>query len=183
MCQTHYCQWWIKTPRGRRSHRKAKRRAYLKHQDSKVQHITKYCPKCKETKRITAFWRTKTRSDGRQMYCSDCQLVYNREYREKHPEKYQAYSKTSRLRRKFGIGVKEYEQMLEAQGYICAVCREKCGTYRSLAVDHDHQTGEIRALLCRRCNATLGMVNESRLLLLKLIGYLDQHRVLIQEAG
>lgn len=61
---------------------------------------------------------------------------------------------------KYGITAKEYAARLKAQEYVCAICREPetraiKGTLISLAVDHDHETGAIRGLLCSRCNTHL----------------------------
>lgn len=46
---------------------------------------------------------------------------------------------------------------------------------RSLAVDHDHRTGKVRALLCHKCNAALGNVNDSIDILKEMISYIDKH--------
>ena len=68
------------------------------------------------------------------------------------------------LRSTFGITIEEYDLMLEAQGGLCAICREpevvadpkNSETMKRLAVDHDHNTGKVRGLLCQRCNMGLG---------------------------
>ena len=62
--------------------------------------------------------------------------------------------------------------MLEEQNGVCCICYEK-PTIRALDVDHNHATGVIRGLLCSRCNTTLGKVNDSTVLLQKLINYLE----------
>lgn len=55
------------------------------------------------------------------------------------------------LRRTYGITLAQYDAILLAQGGHCFFCNAN-GTTRALAVDHDHVTGEIRGLLCKRCN-------------------------------
>lgn len=117
--------------------------------------------------------------------------VYNKAYREKNKDKRNAYeklyrqkskaspkkdsqriheafrSRKSRLKHIFGITIEEYKNMLEAQDGVCAICKNpevvhnKHGTLRSLAVDHDHQTGKVRGLLCHRCNTRLGIVEDT----------------------
>lgn len=71
------------------------------------------------------------------------------------------------LRRKFGITVKQYDDMLAKQCGVCASCGKpetqidrQTKKIRPLAVDHDHKTGDIRALLCAACNMALGLMNE-----------------------
>jgi hypothetical protein len=56
----------------------------------------------------------------------------------------------------------EYDQILAAQGGVCAICGNICRTGRALAVDHDHQNGVVRALLCLTCNRNLGIFENFR---------------------
>ena len=62
----------------------------------------------------------------------------------------------ARLRSVFGISLDEYAAMLSDQGGTCAICHKTCASTRGLAVDHDHQTGRVRGLLCMNCNNGLG---------------------------
>lgn len=86
------------------------------------------------------------------------------------------------IKRKYGISLDQYEEMLKNQNGVCAICKEpetfihpkKNDVYR-LAIDHNHDTGEIRELLCRRCNTMLGECKENQFLLLALIEYLKKH--------
>lgn len=60
--------------------------------------------------------------------------------------------------RKFGLTRDDYNKILQIQGGTCAICNrspEKIRPRRNLAVDHNHKTGEIRGLLCYRCNHVL----------------------------
>lgn len=64
--------------------------------------------------------------------------------------------------RRFGLTPEQYLEMLEKQGGVCAICGKaetvtgKNGAPIHLAVDHDHETGNVRGLLCRMCNIGLG---------------------------
>jgi hypothetical protein len=78
----------------------------------------------------------------------------------------------SHLKRKYGITPAEYDAMLAAQGGVCLICREKPGDL-PLHVDHDHETGAVRSLLCVRCNNALGLFQESRDLFRAAAEYLD----------
>lgn len=60
------------------------------------------------------------------------------------------------VQRIYGLAPGEYQQMLDRQDGRCAICGNKPVTIR-LAVDHDHTTGRVRGLLCRRCNRALGL--------------------------
>jgi hypothetical protein len=65
-----------------------------------------------------------------------------------------------KLRWKYGISVAIYEQMLEDQAGVCGICKEQPFSWR-LDVDHNHETGEVRGLLCRKCNMAVGLINDS----------------------
>lgn len=92
------------------------------------------------------------------------------------PERKQAKRDRDMLM-KFGLENGEYERILESQHGVRAVCRQPetntyLGVVRNLAVDHDHESGAVRALLCRRCNLILGTANDDPELLLQLTDYL-----------
>ena len=67
--------------------------------------------------------------------------------------------------RKYGLTVSAYKAMLTNP---CAIC----GSRKERQVDHCHKTGVVRGTLCRRCNSTLGFVNDDTEILLKMVDYL-----------
>ena len=102
---------------------------------------------------------------------------YMREWTQKRPHLRQAHN----LKKHYGIGLAEYEAMLNAQNGVCAICTEpetaidNRGRARMLAVDHDHETGAVRALLCHLCNNGLGAFKDSPDRLRAAIAYLETH--------
>lgn len=92
----------------------------------------------------------------------------------------QAQVRDTHLKKKFGLSVEEYNAMLFDQGERCAICKKQetskfKGTGRSFSVDHCHETGKIRGLLCHRCNTSLGGFGDSVELLLTAVSYLSGH--------
>jgi ribosomal protein L34E len=81
-------------------------------------------------------------------------------------------SRRNHLKSRYGISVEQYNKMLESQDNKCAICGDECPTGRSLAVDHDHDTGRVRGLLCSRCNIGIGQLKNIANLA-KAIEYLD----------
>jgi hypothetical protein len=84
--------------------------------------------------------------------------------------------------KKFGITTEVYDAMHSAQGGLCAICRrpEMARATRSknakrLAVDHDHVTGKVRALLCSFCNTAIGLMGENPDRVESVAGYLRMH--------
>ena len=64
------------------------------------------------------------------------------------------------MKRTFGMTPDEYERRLAQQGGGCAVCGRAPKPGKSLHVDHDHETGYVRGLLCFKCNAALGQLGD-----------------------
>lgn len=79
---------------------------------------------------------------------------YNKKKYTKFGDRYRLYARKYNLKKKYGITEDQYEVMLKLQGGHCKICPNKPGKPR-LCVDHDHDTGEVRALLCRSCNTRL----------------------------
>ncbi len=70
--------------------------------------------------------------------------------------------------------LEDYERMLEAQNGVCAICGEPRPDERTLHVDHDHETGVIRGLLCFRCNQAIGSFQEDHDIFQAAADYLDR---------
>jgi coenzyme F420-reducing hydrogenase beta subunit len=92
------------------------------------------------------------------------------QYNKTHPEWYEQGRRNARLKKYYGIGLKDYEKMLTEQGNVCAVCKKAC--VLRLSVDHCHKTGRVRGLLCRRCNQAIGLLSDDPGTALALYNYL-----------
>lgn len=128
--------------------------------------------------------------------CGDCVREKARSYARAHPEIYRTaadrwrrenpeYTEEMNLRtnldRYYGLTVEEYEAMLVAQDYKCAICRQpetalQNGKLRRLCVDHDHVTGVIRGLLCQKCNHAIGLFADDRELIARAAEYVNLPR-------
>lgn len=84
---------------------------------------------------------------------------YAREYKKKHPRSARDL-KNDQLRWSFGITIEDYERMFVQQNGVCAVCSSPPAAKKALAVDHCHESGLIRGLLCDPCNTALGLLRE-----------------------
>lgn len=110
-------------------------------------------------------------------YCAPCKRAYDQAYRAKNRERLSTQRKENRLLAAYGITLGEYENMVQAQGGICALCNEeprpngRLGP--ALVIDHDHETGQVRGLLCHHCNVALGHLRDDSDLLRKAIKYLE----------
>ena len=117
--------------------------------------------------------------------------IYNAEHFEERKARDKAYRKANPGRRrnndllsKYGITLEEFDDMVIAQGGVCAIdgCETPHTEKRSLAVDHDHACCPgsdscgacVRGLICTNCNTALGMVGDSPRRLLGLVQYLAE---------
>ena len=95
---------------------------------------------------------------------------YKKDWDSRNLDKKRAYGRATYQRRKtthiekcrtrfmlsaYGVTREKYEEMLERQGGLCGVCKKAQKSGRKLAIDHDHDTGKVRGLLCQVCNARL----------------------------
>lgn len=116
---------------------------------------TKRCRKCLYTLNKTDFIKNKTCKDGLNGWCKDC-------------------SKNENLKKKYNLTLEEYRSMLKRQQYKCAICEidKPAGRQNVFVVDHCHDTGKVRGLLCNHCNTGIGKLNDDIKLLKKAIEYL-----------
>ena len=95
-----------------------------------------------------------------------------------------AYKKRQSLKHRCktrGITLEQYDAMQDAQGGLCAICgqperRKHKGVTCELSIDHCHNTGEVRALLCDWCNTGIGRFGDNIALIEKAIKYLENHK-------
>ena len=88
-------------------------------------------------------------------------------------------ARASHRKRKYGLTSEEYDTMFKTQGGRCAICGEDQDNMPyKLDVDHDHNTGKVRGLLCHSCNLILGSARDRIDLLYQAATYLDRTGVL-----
>ena len=93
-----------------------------------------------------------------------------RKWRKINPDK----AKDTYYRYQYGISLIEYRQIHDKQGGLCAICgNPERVNGRSLCVDHNHQTGEVRGLLCLDCNTGIGHFKDNKKYLASAIDYLE----------
>lgn len=86
-------------------------------------------------------------------YCVECYRV------EVTAPKKAEQQRAARWRRLYGITPEQYEELLDRQGSVCAICRQPPRRGR-LHVDHDHRSGRVRGLLCHLCNRAIGALRD-----------------------
>ncbi len=136
----------------------------------------KRCCDCDTIKLVSEFNTRNGRRPGQiwlRSYCKKCGEKRNRKWAKNNISKYRAMRRRSNHKKRYTAEEVNYESRLIAQGGICATCGRQPGVGKSsLHVDHDHETGKIRGLLCQQCNRALGLVKDNIATLAAMIDYL-----------
>jgi hypothetical protein len=138
----------------------------------------KHCPKCGEEKEGTAFSRSRAEKDGLQRWCKACLSSAVREWRAADPGRAARSSRRSTWKSQgIPLDYLGYESLLHAQGGACAICGTRSPGAKSFSADHDHTTGQVRGLLCLKCNTGIGLLQDSPAILEAALEYLGGSHV------
>lgn len=134
----------------------------------------KRCSSCKIKKPLGEFYRSKNETYGRHGRCTSCVKV--RYLSDSAKEVKKSYNRARS--RKYGTGFteEEFEQKLEKQGGLCAICGASKPSSKSLHADHCHETKTKRGVLCQKCNMAIGLFRDNTELMERAIMYLNQYK-------
>lgn len=162
----------------------------------------KFCPKCKKELPATTefFQRNNRKKLGLEGRCKECtkeyehsekRQLYKKEWFKRHPEFNKEQWKKNRrkpipkikarlyqVQRDYGITGEDLVNKMNDQKGCCEICGDSLvfpNSRRSFIVDHNHDTGEVRGLLCNECNTMLGNIKENKNTLLNAIKYLEKY--------
>ena len=137
---------------------------------------TKKCVKCGETRPIKAFHKRSAGKDGLTARCSLCLNTKALQVSLDRPDIRRSYN----LKQRFDMTIDQYNKMFLKQKGKCSICNsaetalDNKGCTKYLAVDHNHDTGAIRGLLCSSCNTGIGLLGDSVKTLKSAIKYLNK---------
>jgi hypothetical protein len=135
----------------------------------------KLCPTCQQTKPATDFYADRRRSNGLHTYCRACcktrakgryaadpegHKKRHRDWVSRNPERV----KLHKARSAYGISAEQYQGLAK----VCVIC----GAVDNLRIDHSHQSGRIRGMLCDQCNKGLGFFRDNPALLHRAAEYI-----------
>jgi len=158
---------------------------YIKHCEERLTYTKKYKEEYPEkVADSNAKYYRQHRNEAAEYYRQHREEILTRgaKYKAEHAEDIAVYNREDKLQRNYGFTIDEYDKMLESQGNGCAICGtapEENG--RRLAVDHDHETGRVRGLLCRNCNLALGHLKDNPALCWWAMLYLEKHEQEVEE--
>lgn len=136
------------------------------------------CSCCKEVKSVELFPKAKNKKRGYAWECKSCKKE-RREQKQASmsPEEWTLQNRRYWLKSQYNITLEEYNLKLKEQNHKCAICStDEVDVFKqTLYVDHCHGTGNIRGLLCHSCNAALGLLKDSQILLDNAKEYLRKY--------
>lgn len=146
---------------------------------------TKKCYSCKITKPLADFYRRKRNKDGRDGRCKVCAEAYQLQYRKTEAGKSSRKRERSKRRndggisnlrhraRNYGLTADEIKEIYTNQNECCDICEAPISLDK-IQVDHNHDTGRLRGLLCQSCNIKIiGM--DDKVFLQKALDYLEEY--------
>jgi hypothetical protein len=155
------------------------------------------CDRCEESRPLTSFRLVaRGKYTDRSDYCKECEKSIKKEIRGKqkqekkqkekdeelsipYKERVQTYLDrryTNNIFTGYGVTYERYQEMLNEQNGLCAICRNPPEQHKRLVVDHDHKSGYVRGLLCEWCNFGLGWFRDDPEYLLNAIEYLKKSK-------
>lgn len=155
-----------------------KRARYTKHQTG-----PRTCNRCGITKPRSEFSmvRNGKYAPVLKSFCKACQATAARKWYSDNLQRALENRRRFQLDKLYGLTVAEYEERLQRQAGVCAICHRdepiahgRTGKKFRLSVDHCHDTGRVRGLLCQKCNRAIGLLGDSIDLLRKAIEYLER---------
>lgn len=164
----------------------------------------KVCSLCKEWLSVSEFALNKQSATGYASWCRACtkkkaeatrearradpkKVEADRAHKRKHKANLSEAVKRQRSRnetiRNYGVSPEWYEAKLVEQGGVCAICKlpesfvnKRSGGIKLLCIDHDHDTGKVRGLLCQKCNVALGNMGDDPKRVRNLARYLVERK-------
>lgn len=147
---------------------------------------TKVCSDCGLHKPLTEFYKRTLSPDGLGYKCKPCDLKTSQLYVANNKEKVRLRRREYRNANKERISIKknrakcsleEFSKLFIEQKGRCKICNtHQDELKRRIAIDHCHETGKIRGLLCDRCNRAIGLLKDSIELLNNAANYLSNHK-------
>lgn len=140
----------------------------------------KTCRQCGETKDFSCFGIDRSKKSGVRHICRECVKKYMVEY-NRSPSRRAISASVERkakladqhLKRRYGVTSKDKQRIMAEQLGVCAVCKTPFDGPRDSNLDHNHVTGQVRGVLCRKCNIAAGHLNDSSQRAAGMLAYLS----------
>jgi hypothetical protein len=137
---------------------------------------TKSCTGCGIAKPVNEYHKSKSELYGVRARCKACISLKLKEQYKDNIHNRRLRNKISHYKNQYGLSISQFNEMRVKQEYKCAICnRKEAELGHIFRVDHDHDTGKVRELLCHNCNCGLGHFRDNIQLLELALNYLRKH--------
>ena len=123
----------------------------------------KICCKCKTSKSLDDFYKNRATRDGYHKQCKSCHITKKQ-------------TRAFKLFYRYKLTEEKFNSIFEAQNKRCAICRTFIPSKKGWVVDHDHLTGEVRGILCNKCNTGIGLLLDNSNIIYLAFKYLYEKR-------
>lgn len=132
---------------------------------------TKICTKCKIEKSIDDFYdHSKQR---KQSHCKKCNHFARSKWAKNNKTAANLVARKSRFKILYNITENDYIMLLKEQKFLCKICNLEHSESKPLCVDHCHETGKIRGLICKSCNNAIGLLKHNITVIQNALNYLQ----------
>lgn len=146
------------------------------------------CYKCGKNLPLSEYHKNSAAKYGLDGKCKECTTQLKAGFLEKNPTYFKDYHQRNKNRRNaqqrfrnYGLTDEQYKHIFIMQGERCAICWSKDHNSRNWHVDHDHQTGKVRGILCHDCNHMLGGARDNPTALARGVQYLQKTEIVNPE--
>lgn len=153
----------------------------------------KKCTKCGVEKPLSEFNKKSSTKTGFDLWCKACKSVAHKNWILANPQKRKEAKKRANdwntenkdrrkiivqknnYKKRYGLTVDQKQQLVDSQAQKCAICKNDLKNAHDVCVDHNHETGAVRGILCRKCNLGLGHFKDNALFLKSAVKYLKKY--------
>lgn len=153
----------------------------------------KKCTKCGVEKPLSEYHKKISTKTGFDPWCKPCKSAAYKNWISNNPEKQKVVKKRASIwnaenknkrkiivqknnyKKRYGLTVEQKQQLIDLQNQKCAICENSLKDTHDVCVDHNHQTGAVRGILCRKCNLGLGHFKDSMENLKSAVKYLKKY--------
>lgn len=142
----------------------------------------KTCTVCGQKKPLEAYYNLKAAKDGKSWRCKECDKNTTMESRKKRYERSRVQQRHAQRKFKYGLTEEDFNNLLALQENKCGCCGEtltdefeRRHAKNKLVIDHCHETGGVRGLLCTMCNKGIGLIGDTSISLYRAYKYLKKY--------
>jgi len=135
----------------------------------------KKCTKCGVEKPLSEFHKNRSTKDKYCSLCKPCNNQHAAAWNKKEVQKRKIIVQKNNYKKRYGLLIEQKQELIDKQKGLCAICSNELKDTHDVCVDHDHKTGLVRGILCRKCNLGIGHLRDSLEIMKSALRYLKKY--------